>query len=312
VTSKRETTTLAGLVIACLCAFAAAVLVSTGHVTDPDALWEDPDALWNGDAVSDVAPVAISDDDDVPTDAVVVRAALASRNWAGYVAVPKAAGKRFEHVMGTWTVPAGACTAGQTTYSSTWIGIGGYSDKELDQIGTDADCSSSGTIAYSAWYETLPAPGVDIPMDVAAGDTVDAIVSTEDGRLTMSLRDRTSGETWARRFPDDDGGHSSAEWIVEAPTVCDAAGRCHQSQLTAFGRVPFTEARARLSTDNARGVESNAERMAPVRGKQWWYDKLTLKPANEASLDPASALGAMPSPLSRNGKAFAVVTTGDR
>ncbi len=47
-----------------------------------------------------------------------------SSNWAGYAVHRR--GVRFSKVIGTWTQPRATCTPGQATYSSVWVGIGGY------------------------------------------------------------------------------------------------------------------------------------------------------------------------------------------
>src|SRR5271165_1023109 len=96
-----------------------------------------------------------------------------SSNWAGYIASPSAGvGSRFERVSGTWTIPNATCSAGRESYSAVWVGLGGASEDSpaLEQIGTDADCTSSGAAGYSSWYELVPAVPVELRLEVHPGD----------------------------------------------------------------------------------------------------------------------------------------------
>ncbi len=69
-----------------------------------------------------------------------------------------------------WRVPTGACSNGPT-YSSIWIGLGGYSrsSNALEQTGTELDCTREGRAVYSAWYELVPAAPRDVSLGVNAG-----------------------------------------------------------------------------------------------------------------------------------------------
>ena len=63
-----------------------------------------------------------------------------------------------------------ACTANsQPTYSAYWVGLGGGGQQSsaLEQIGTQADCSTSGTATYYAWYELVPSA----PVKLVPGDS---------------------------------------------------------------------------------------------------------------------------------------------
>jgi len=88
------------------------------------------------------------------------------------------------------------------------------------------------------WWEILPAPQTNITtMTVSPGDQVTVTItelSTDDWSIT--LKDDTSGES----FNTDqtyDGPATSAEWIVEAPTVSNT-----QSTLAPYSPdVEFTD-----------------------------------------------------------------------
>src|SRR5205085_7327627 len=93
-----------------------------------------------------------------------------SSNWAGY-AIHRG-GVKFKRVTGTWRQPKATCTPGHATYSSVWVGLGGYSAsaKALEQIGGEVDCSARGKVISSAWYELVPAPSRRIRLKVRPGD----------------------------------------------------------------------------------------------------------------------------------------------
>ena len=81
-----------------------------------------------------------------------------SSNWAGYAIT--APNTSFTDVKGSWVQPTGTCTAGKQSYSSFWIGLGGYNESAqgLEQAGTSADCDPDGQVIDYAWYELIPAP----------------------------------------------------------------------------------------------------------------------------------------------------------
>jgi hypothetical protein len=170
-----------------------------------------------------------------------------STNWAGYVALPAASsGKHFSSVSGTWTQPGATCSAGRETYSAVWMGLGGYNEhaRALEQIGTDVDCSRSGSAVYSSWYELLPAGPVNLKLDVHPGDHVSASVTVKGHDVTLRIRDLSTGAHFSttRRAASIDT--SSAEWIVEAPSACVNSQTCQILPLTDFGEVAFSSATA--------------------------------------------------------------------
>ena len=52
----------------------------------------------------------------------------------GTVGAATRSGVKFRHVSATWVQPAVACTAGRTTYSSTWVGLGVSTDFTSDTM----------------------------------------------------------------------------------------------------------------------------------------------------------------------------------
>src|SRR5689334_3906345 len=110
-----------------------------------------------------------------------------SSNWAGY-AVRKS-GVTFRHVTATWVQRAVDCsTSAGRSYSAYWVGLGGFSSSSqaLEQIGTDADCSSTGSAKYIAWYELVPQASVNISsLNDRAGEQLSASVEVRGHRVKL-------------------------------------------------------------------------------------------------------------------------------
>jgi len=226
-----------------------------------------------------------------------------SSNWAGYAVVPSARGvSAFSSISGSWTVPAATCSAGRETYSAAWVGLGGFheSSQALEQIGTAADCTRSGSAVYSAWYELVPAAPVTLKLKVHVGDQMAASVTVKGHGVTLRIRDLRTGATSAQTRRVSKLDASSAEWIVEAPSVCVATNRCRTLTLTDFGSIAFS----RLSA-TARG------HVGSVEDPLWSVTQLELLETQNFSHGPrtsaaSTAATAVPSALSGAGSAFAV------
>ncbi len=173
-----------------------------------------------------------------------------SSNWSGYVATGKGRLGGFAAVSGTWTVPEVTCSAGRAGYSAVWVGLGGYhrNAQRLEQLGTDANCTSRGAASYAAWYEILPASPVSIHVSVHADDVITAAATVSGRSIVFRLDDLTTGVryTSTRRAAAVDV--SSAEWIVEAPSECISSGHCESLPLASIAPVQFSAAVARSGT----------------------------------------------------------------
>jgi hypothetical protein len=93
---------------------------------------------------------------------------------------------------------------------------------------------------------------------VHPGDAVSASVTLTASIWTLSVADATAGWTFsipiASPTPAPDA--SSAEWIVEAPEVCNP--NCAITSLADFGTVTFTNASVTSSTGGTGNINSNA------------------------------------------------------
>jgi hypothetical protein len=217
-----------------------------------------------------------------------------STNWAGY-AVQRASG--FHSVTASWVQLAPTCPPGAATFSSYWVGLGGYnsSSSALEQIGTEMDCTRSGQAVASAWYETVPAPSFTIGRPVRAGDSMTATVTVSRRRALLALQDHTRRWTFAKALNVDPVDVSSAEWIVEAPSECDG-NSCQTLPLANFGSATFTGAAATSSSGHTGSLAD----------PQWDLTRIQLRPTGRRPGVSGLVGGAMPSGLLAGGGAFSV------
>jgi Peptidase A4 family len=226
-----------------------------------------------------------------------------SSNWAGYAV--HHARVNFTKVLGTWTQPTATCTAGQPTYSSVWVGIGGYSvsSQALEQIGTEADCTAAGQESSSAWLELVPAASQTIRIPVSAGDRIRASVSVAGRRVTLALNNLTRHRSFTRRLRASQLDISSAEWIVEAPSVCSSSS-CQTLPLADFGSTGFTSASATTTAGHTGTIDD----------RKWTTTKITLAEGGRRFISAggpgAPFATATPSSLTARDSAFTVTYRG--
>jgi hypothetical protein len=230
-------------------------------------------------------------------------AAAVSANWAGYVATPSPAkSTSFTKVFGAWVQPAATCAPGQSTVAAFWVGLGGFhaGASALEQTGTEAECSATGSATYSVWYELIPAPPVRVDVPVMPGDSMVASVTVSGRKVTMRISNYTRKKTFAKKLsmasaPDV----STAEWIVEAPSSCTAAGACVTLPLANFDSVEFVSGKA-----------SAAGHTGAIADPAWIANAIALDPVvGPSPVDVAEPRAtAIPGALStdRNGSSFEV------
>jgi hypothetical protein len=128
-----------------------------------------------------------------------------------------------------------------------WVGLGGFaaSSDALEQAGTELDCTASGHVVSSAWYEIVPNPSRSIRMAVRPGDLVSARVEVSGRNVTLSLTDSTTHRMFRKTIRPAAVDVSSAEWILEAPSDCINANQCQTLPLADFGSATFAGAQAR-------------------------------------------------------------------
>jgi hypothetical protein len=229
-----------------------------------------------------------------------------SSNWSGYAASGLDGGTAtFSDVTASWVQPKVSCVAGRSDSVAFWVGLGGDSEtsQSLEQLGTEADCDGSGGAAsYSAWWEIVPAASVRIPLKLRPGDHVTAAVVVKGEAVTLFLKNVTRKTRFTKTLtPSLPPDVSSAEWIAEAPSECNANGFCRGVPLTQFGTVTFTNAAA--IADGHPGTISDPA---------WTADPIELV-ANGGGgrfFGPGDVLGpgvgAVPGGLSADGRSFSV------
>jgi hypothetical protein len=144
-----------------------------------------------------------------------------------------------------------------TTYSSVWVGIDGNSDSTVEQIGTEEDVINGRTV-YDAWWE-MYSSGVGQPeqlitgMTIKPGDSISASVQymtsgAHAGQFYLSIVDSSRANNSFSTYESSSQTQSplaqrtSAEWIVEAPSVGGSI-----STVANFGSVTFTSASATIN-----------------------------------------------------------------
>ena len=178
-----------------------------------------------------------------------------SSNWAGWavsdaqtIAGAPIAGStttlNFTSTTATWVQPKVVCSPNQPTYSAFWVGLGGLASDSsaLEQVGTQANCTAAGKAVYYAWYELVPAASVNVKLKIRPGDLITASVNVEPDGILVQVKDRTRKTNFTKLLPTPaTTDFTSAEWIAEEPSTCDAMlVRCRALPLANFGAVPFT------------------------------------------------------------------------
>jgi peptidase A4-like protein len=159
-----------------------------------------------------------------------------SENWSGYAAT--GATGAFTSVSSSWTQPVLNCAVlPGASYSAYWVGLDGFNDQTVEQIGTEANCIRN-SASYVAWYEMYPSNPyeVSVGLTVGPGDQIAASVNytpststttivrgrarevTTSASYRLTLTDSTTGKSFITSIsPRQSYSRSSAEVITEAP-----------------------------------------------------------------------------------------------
>jgi hypothetical protein len=161
-----------------------------------------------------------------------------SINWSGY-ADAESASNTVSQVSGNWIMPAVQCLPApyqnQDAFLANWVGIDGFSDQTVEQLGTAAQCYE-GVKYYYVWYEMYPSGTVeegttacinnntDCPQPgdrISASVTVTPAGSGENG-YKLTLTDHTNPDesfSVTQQCAATTCLDASAEWIVERPAA---------------------------------------------------------------------------------------------
>lgn len=206
-----------------------------------------------------------------------------SINWAGYAVETNLTTPQnyaVSDVKGQWLVPSVTCGP-SNTYSASWLGIDGYSDNSVEQIGTEQDCIN-GKASYYAWFEMYPKASQGIRMSVSPGDAINAEVKyIGNSQFVLTLNDITKGTSFSTTQKAK-AKRQSAEWVVEAPFSGGVL------PLADFGTVQFSNAAATLNGHTGT-----------ISDSAWQNDAITMVSSN-------GTIKAQPSALSSDGSGFSV------
>lgn len=199
-----------------------------------------------------------------------------SSNWSGYAVetnLMTPQNNAVTDVKGQWVVPAVNPSSGNT-YSAAWIGIDGYSDNTVEQIGTEQDWIN-GAPSYYAWFEMYPKWGYLINNPVSAGDTMSAEVKyIGNNQFVLTLNDVSSVHSpWTFSITQKAASArlQSAEWIMEAPWSGGVL------PLANFSTVNFSNAQATLNGHSG-----------PIDDKAWKKDCITMNDPHGGTATPSS------------------------
>jgi len=193
-----------------------------------------------------------------------VATSFPSLNWSGFADTSATSTPDdFSYVSGNWTVPWVQCPPGRyrTTgaYIANWVGIDGFSDSTVEQLGTGAQCFM-GVLYYYVWYEMFPEGTVEEGPAVCINDNVDCVQpgdrisasvavtpgSAGENNYTLTLTDHTDQQqsfsvtatcatSGANACTD-----SSAEWVIERPAYEPIPGLFQFVPLVYYGRTGFS------------------------------------------------------------------------
>lgn len=164
--------------------------------------------------------------------AMAAPAGVDSNSWAGYYL--SGADDAFTSVSASWTEPAATCTSGDQDVAF-WVGLDGISSDSVEQIGSQADCTS-GTASYAGWYDMYPAAPVYLSNVLKPGDALTASVTFSGTKTyTLVLADSTQG--WSKTATAAEAGlaRSSAEIVTSGPGASGSS-----PTLTDFGKITYT------------------------------------------------------------------------
>jgi len=169
---------------------------------------------------------------------------LVSPNWSGYEEDNGSGAANDTAVSGTFTIPYLYQADPVNSWMSEWVGIDGFlnNNQNLIQAGIAEYQSSPGVFKYFPWWEILPAPATNVDASfpkMIPGDTVTVTIQQVSGTSwDITIDDVTQSEnvTFPETYnPSTGTTETSAEWIVEAPTVSGST-----TQLADYTPTGFT------------------------------------------------------------------------
>jgi Peptidase A4 family len=181
-----------------------------------------------------------------------------SYNWSGY-ADSESGTNTVSNVSGSWILPAVTCPTApyqnSDAFLANWVGVDGFADQTVEQLGTAAQCYE-GVTYYYVWYEMYPAGTVEEGTTACINDNVNCPEPGDLITASVSVTPGTSGSNnYALTLTDDTRPKesfstsascatatcvdSSGEWVIERPAFELPFG-AQILPLAAYGRTYFT------------------------------------------------------------------------
>jgi hypothetical protein len=173
-----------------------------------------------------------------PTAATGSATSFPSINWSGY-ADSESGSATVSQVSGNWVVPSVQCVPrpyqNQDVFLANWVGIDGFSDQTVEQLGSATQCYE-GVEYYYVWYEMYPAGTVEEGTTACINDNVNCPQPGDHISASVTVTSAGSGENNYKLTlvdhtrPDESFSttqqcavatctDASAEWIVERPAA---------------------------------------------------------------------------------------------
>jgi hypothetical protein len=241
-----------------------------------------PAGTTSGATVTSAAPASSARTSSV-TPAMAKPAAVTYSAWTAYVLVGHTEG--FRQVTGDFKVPTVTCTSA-TSKASFWIGLDGYGNSTVEQVGISTDCHG-GVPSYLAWWEMAP-NGTNYKFTVYPGDSISMLVKYIGGAWDLALTDLTRDDN-AHKFNLSEtcpSGNVCENMTAEAALEADGG-----KNLSKFTTTGFTEVQAVDSSYATTGLVAN--------GSVWGLAKLLMTGSNGQNL-------ANPSTITDNGEVFSL------
>ena len=183
-----------------------------------------------------------------------------SLNWSGFADTSSTStADDFTNVTGRWTIPNVTCPPApyrtQGAYIANWIGIDGFTNSTVEQLGTGAQCFE-GVLYYYVWYEMFPAGTVEEGTTACINDNVDCPQPGDQISASVNVTPGTAGNNNYKLALTDHTRpresfsvtascatatcvDSSAEWVVERPAYEPIPGLFQFVPLAYYGRTGF-------------------------------------------------------------------------
>jgi hypothetical protein len=149
------------------------------------------------------------------------------QTWAGYAVTGSGP---YTSITGDWNIPKMNCSKGDGD-ASPWIGIDGWSNDTVEQIGIDLDCRG-GKPSYHPWVEMYPGPSDYFSDKVDSGDTLVASVKVSGESWVLTESDLETG--WTKTFE-----RSSTDQLASAEAIVEDIGNSGAPPVPDFGAVTF-------------------------------------------------------------------------